>query len=373
MRSWGLILDSAFRQKVGGKIMSIHIISFTERGFSLSKRLEDLLDGEVCLSFGGKNTGSAALSSIYMPLSEWVETCFRAGNALIFLGAAGIAVRAIAPFLKSKTTDPAVLVIDEKGSFVIPLLSGHIGGANALARKIAGLLGTQAVITTASDVNNLPAIDEFAAQNNLSINDMKKARDFAAKVLNEYCSAEESCHFAEKSRHPGRNCPPVLAAEARTPPQFTISVYIKNDILSLIPKSLILGIGCKKGKSPEELQSFVYETLESQKIDLRSLREIASVDLKKEEKAINLLAESLNLPFVTFSAEELNRIPQKVTPSAFVSGITGTDNVCERAVFAAGADELLLSKICKNGMTLAIGVKEFNFEIPSPLRVFFKF
>ncbi len=332
-------------------VKSLHyfIISFTQKGYSLSTRLKSLLGEEVNLAFGGKISDSNELLSIYKPLSEWVQLYFQQGNALIFIGAAGIAVRAIAPFLKSKITDPAVLVMDEMGSFVIPILSGHIGGANALARKIAALLGAQAVLTTASDVNNVPAIDEFATQNNLSINDMEKAREFAANVLNESC-------------YPGSE------SALSYIPQFTVSAYIKSDILSLIPKCVILGIGCKKGKSTEELKNFVREMLEVSGIDSRSIAEIASIDLKKDEKAIISLSESLKVPFVTFSAEKLNEIPQKVSQSVFVSQITGTDNVCERAVFAAGADELILSKTARNGMTIAIGIRKINIEIPEKLK-----
>ena len=338
--------------------MQVHIISFTQAGFSLSERIQNLLsqadfsgrDGEVTLSFAGnvavKNENflsgenlslKCPPSSVYMPLSQWVQTHFRTKNALVFIGAAGIAVRAIAPFVKDKKTDPAVIVIDEKGSFVIPLLSGHIGGANELARKIASQIGAMAVITTASDVNNLPAIDEFASKNNLSINDMKLAKEFAARLL------------------------------AKNSPEFTISVYIKNDILSLIPKCLVLGIGCKKGKSREELKNFVFETLKSYKIDIRSLAQISSVYQKKDEKAVISLAEDLKLPFVTFSAEELNSVSQKVSHSDFVEKTLGTDNVCERAVFASGADELLLPKTARNGMTLAVGMRKFDIEIPEKL------
>lgn len=338
--------------------MQIHIISFTQAGFSLSERIQNLLfqadfsgrDGEVTLSFAGnvavKNENflsgenlslKCPPSSVYMPLSQWVQTHFCTKNALVFIGAAGIAVRAIAPFVNDKKTDPAVIVIDEKGSFVIPLLSGHIGGANELARKIASQIGAMAVITTASDVNNLPAIDEFAAKNNLSINDMKLAKEFSARLL------------------------------AKISPEFTISVYIKNDILSLIPKCLVLGIGCKKGKSREELKNFVFETLKSYKIDIRSLVQISSVYQKKDEKAIISLAEDLKLPFVTFSTEELNSVSQKVSHSDFVEKTLGTDNVCERAVFASGADELLLPKTARNGMTLAVGMRKFDIEIPEKL------
>lgn len=343
--------------------MQVHIISFTQAGFFLSERIKNLLsqpdfsgrDGEVTLSFAGnvavKNENflsgenlslKCPPSSVYMPLSQWVQTHFRTKNALVFIGAAGIAVRAIAPFVKDKKTDPAVIVIDEKGSFVIPLLSGHIGGANELARKIASQIGARAVITTASDVNNLPAIDEFASKNNLSINDMKLAKEFAARLL------------------------------AKNSPEFTISVYIKNDILSLIPKCLVLGIGCKKGKSIEELKNFVFETLKSYKIDIRSLVQISSVYQKKDEKAIISLAEDLELPFVTFSSEELNSVSQKVSHSDFVEKTLGTDNVCERAVFASGAQELILPKTARNGMTLAVGMRKIDIEIPEKLKVFHK-
>ncbi len=328
----------------------IHMISFTKAGFSLSERVQNLLsqsdflgeNAEITLSFGGKSSDER-LSSIRTGLSEWVESHFSTGNALIFVGAAGIAVRAISPFVKDKTTDPAVLVMDEKGSFVIPILSGHIGGANELARKIAAQIGATAVITTASDCNDLPAIDEFAAKNNLSINDMKLAKDFAASVLSK-----------EKT------------------PSFTVSVYIKNDILSLIPKCVVLGIGCKKGKSIEELKNFVFETLKSYKIDIRSLVQVSSVYQKKDEEAIISLAEGLKLPFVTYSAEELNSVTQKVSHSDFVEKTLGTDNVCERAVFASGAEKLLVPKTAKDGMTLAVGMRKIDIDMPEELKKYFK-
>ena len=310
--------------------MHIHIISFTQAGFSLSERIP--CDSSVFIH----DTN----------LSDWVKSHFCSGNALVFIGAAGIAVRAIAPFVRDKTTDPAVLVIDEKGSFVIPILSGHIGGANELARKIALAIDAVSVITTASDVNNLTAIDEFAAKNNLAINDMNLAKDFAAKRLS------------------------VNAGDTRQNPCFTISVYIKNDILSLIPKCVVLGIGCKKGKSAEELENFVKETLEMHKIDYRSLESINSVNQKRDEKAIISLANSFELPFVTFSAEELNQIPQKVSHSDFVEKTLGTDNVCERSVFKAGASELIVPKTARDGMTLAIGIKKIDLKIPDELKTF---
>lgn len=341
--------------------MNIHIISFTQAGFSLSKRIQNLLShaafsenfAQITLSFGGKAWDDES-SSVCRLVSDWAKTFFQKGNALIFIGAAGIAVRSIASFVKNKTSDPAVLVMDEKGKFVIPILSGHIGGANELARKISALIGATAVITTASDCNNLPAIDEFAAKNNFSINDMKLAKDFTARMLeNENPLAADG-----------------MPEKKEKPLGFTISVYIKNDILSLIPKCVVLGIGCKKGKSSEELRDFVFKTLKTYKIDIRSLVQISSVYQKKDEKAIIELSESLKLPFVTFSAEELNKIQQKVSHSDFVEKTLGTDNVCERAAFASGASMLIVPKTAKNGMTIAIGIKTINFEIPKELKRF---
>lgn len=312
--------------------MKLHIISFTKAGFSLSKKIPS--DSSVFIHD--------------VSLSDWVKSHFQKGNCLVFIGAAGIAVRAVAPFVKDKKEDPAVLVIDEKGRFVIPVLSGHIGGANELARILAENLGAQAVITTASDVNGLPAIDEFAEKNGLAINSMELAKQFASQMLD----------FASKN------------GDKSLRPAFSVSLYVKNDVLNLIPECVILGIGCKKGKSAEELESFVRETLDLHKVDIRSVQKIASIDLKKEENAILSLAKDFDVPFVTFSAEKLNLITQEVSHSGFVSEITGTDNVCERSAFAAGADELLVHKTSCNGMTLAIGIKKTALEIPEELRDF---
>ncbi|WP_407428767.1 cobalt-precorrin 5A hydrolase [Treponema sp.] len=319
--------------------MQIHIITFTEAGFSLAQRIQKLIQ---CASITKKNSVS---------LSDWVKSYFHKGNALVFIGAAGIAVRAIAPFVRDKTTDPAVLVLDEKGSFVIPVLSGHIGGANELAKKIACLTGAVPVITTASDVNNLTAIDEFAAKNNFLINDMKKAREFAAKKL--------ELHYCDDSDSDGKY---------KEFPKFSVSIYIKNDMLNLIPRCVVLGIGCKKGKSAEELKSFVCEMLEEYKIDRRAVEKIASIDLKKDEKALLSLSKEFACQFETFSCEELNKISQNVSHSDFVSEVTGTDNVCERSVFAAGAEKIIIHKTVKNGMTFAAGIRKIELKFPEDLK-----
>lgn len=360
-------------------------------------------------------------------LRAWTKENFRTGRVLVYIGACGIAVRAIAPYVGSKTTDPAVLVIDERGRYVIPILSGHIGGANRWAKYIAALLGepTQAVLTTATDVNGLPAIDEIAVRNGLQIDDMERAKAFSAALLRE---EEEPGRFRtrrkgeskERSENNNNSGPQdaetirrrgILFAHLLVPPAYANwvrlcvrgisaggeseepgSAFIEGEIrgpltectedqregreevrkapicvispgiretqepLCLIPRMLVLGIGCRRDKEPEVLQQFVRELLEGHRLRPEAVREVASIDLKSEEPAIRELAQALQVPFRTFSAQELREVPGSFSHSDFVQKTTGVGNVCERAVMAAGADSILISKTAQDGMTAAVGI-----------------
>lgn len=326
-------------------------------------------------------------------LSEWTERGFRNGNALLFVGACGIAVRSIAPFVKSKLTDPPVLVMDEAGRFIIPLLSCHIGGAGKLAKELAKLTGGLVVMTTASDVNNAFAVDTFAKENHLLITDMQKAKRLAAfaadgQEIRLYYPKEESgiensllaleqngikgLHketyeglwpkkeeglFSEKSEERKKIHKVIISPKA---PEKDLEIKCAEEegpvLLQLVPRNIIIGAGCKKGKTAEELLSFIADTLEEQKILQEAICCIASIDKKKEEPGLVRAAERLGVSFETFSPQELSAQEGIFSASDFVEETVGVDNVCERAVFAAGAKKLLLKKQSKNGMTLAIGI-----------------
>ena len=149
------------------------ILAFSRRGMETAGRIARALEGEYeteCLRPEGN-------------LRPLVEARFPVSDALVFVGSCGIAVRAIAPFLKGKTRDPAVIVSDETGKWVISLLSGHIGGANSLALRLARAIGAQPVITTATDVNKRFSVDAWAAQAGLSIGSMDLAKRFSAAIL----------------------------------------------------------------------------------------------------------------------------------------------------------------------------------------------
>lgn len=293
-------------------------ICFTKGGRELMLRLAEALSG-----------GEAMESEKADSLSDWTRENFLQGNMLVFIGATGIAVRAIAPFCKDKTTDPGVLAIDEKGSFVIPLLSGHIGGAVEAAKELSQIIGATPVITTATDVNGEFAVDVFATKNNLGINDMKRAKEFSARIL----AGEEA--------------------------EFVVSPRNKQiGGLSLIPKCTVIGMGCRRGKSFDELYGFLTEKLSEEGIDIRSLKALVSIDKKKDEEGLIRLSQQLKIPFITYSPEVLMEQEGDFEHSDRVLEATGADNVCERAVAAYGCKKIVLKKTAKDGMTLAIGMTE---------------
>lgn len=291
-------------------------------------------------------------------------------KALFFIGAAGIAVRMIAPHVKDKFTDSPVLVMDEKGSYVIPLLSGHVGGAVELARGIAEDMGAQAVITTATDVEQKFAVDVFAKKNGLVLTDRKKAKEISAAVLDgkkiglysefpvegKFPEELEKCETGEAL---GNYAYGIRIAETRS------AKAERDSVLELHPKKLVLGIGCRKGITADEIQRAADEVKEILGFTEKEVCEIVSIDLKKEEEGLLSYAEKWQLPFVTFSAEELEKVESVSSHSEFVRKITGVDNVCERAaILASGEDgKILMPKRCLDRVTMAVAEKKVRIRI----------
>lgn len=347
--------------------MKIAGISFTRAG---SQRLREILkglehQGEKCSGYISERFLSEEeepwIHALEKSVRPWTEEQFKEQDALIYIGAAGIAVRAIAPCLRDKMTDPAVLVADEQGHFVISLLSGHIGGANRLTERVAEILGAQPVVTTASDVQGKTAIDEWAKEHDLLISDRESAKETAAAVVN----GERVGFFSDfpiEGKIPdgyewqtlcSRN---VWVTDRLHPLPSLPSQTEKCKDLRLIPKSLTIGIGCRKGTSLEAIRTAVRETFEKEGFDLRSAVQIASIDLKKEEAGLCEFARERNLPFVTYSSEELLDVEGDFTESSFVRQVTGVGNVCERsAIFGArsircGQDQMQTSWIQSSQM-----------------------
>lgn len=324
--------------------MRAALISVTECGAALTARIADLrICG--CLRYAYAKHADA-LAVPFSSVPEVAASLFGKYDALVFVCASGIAVRAIAPLIRDKSTDPAVLVIDEGGKFVIPILSGHLGGANALAEAIAAGIGAVPVITTATDSGGKFSPDSFAAANFLRITDLSAAKEVASAVL-----AGE--HIGLVSEFPCENCPPELypGENCRT------GLYIGYDAskkpfpvtLSLVPRDLILGIGCRRGASAAQIG----ERVQAAGIPLERVRAAATIDRKADEPGLLEFCAKHRLKLVTCTVQELSAVPGEFHASAFVRSAVGTDNVCERSAVCVSGGTLVYPKSAGNGVTCA--------------------
>ncbi|MDD5953010.1 MAG: cobalamin biosynthesis protein [Oscillospiraceae bacterium] len=349
--------------------MKLSVISFTERGMLLSKTVRNvLLDTleDIALFTKCSRCHDETVPFVTEGLSSWAGGQMQKGNAILFIGACGIAVRAVAPHLVSKLEDSPVLVLDEGGQYVIPLVAGHIGGGNALARLLADHLRAQPVITTATDLRGAFAVDLFAKQNHLSIGEKGGIAKVSSKVLSGQAitMAMEPGHLDEK--HP-------VPREVRLvpyPPKGMVDVLITTQTipvqasLRLYPKIYVVGMGCKRGTSEETLRKFYLQTLKQHNIARESVMCLCSIAQKKDEMGLCGLCARERLPFVTYSAETLRRVEGDFHGSDFVKQQVGVDNVCERAAKKKAGDTgvLVVPKQRDNGMTIAVVKTEWRVQ-----------
>ncbi len=372
--------------------MILSVICFTKNGYEQMKKLkktcgqnQELELSCFCKCSALKENCAADPDVRYVEyaLDDWAKERFEKNEAILFIGAAGIAVRAIAGCVKNKLIDSPVIVMDDRARFVIPILSGHVGGANETARMIADIVKAVPVITTSTDINNKFAIDLFAKKNDLVIYNKDGIAKVSSKILDGKTAGilidTSLCRLDEKDAAILEdNGVRIYLTENRGPEKKDFDVYIGNFGVSengepeinaklyLLPKVYVLGIGCRRGKTKEEIGSFAGGLLESLHIDKRQIRKITSVDLKKDEEGLKAFADELNVPFETFTPEDLNKIPGEFSESDFVLNKVGVGCVSERAAAAGCGKEfdmdsgLVLRKQAENGITLAIAKTEWR-------------
>lgn len=349
--------------------MKLAMISFTERGSRLCRNLSEALEiqGYCCEAYAIKKYAAPhGLLPLTRPLQEWTGEMFDKCSAICFIGASGIAVRSIAPFVRDKTKDPAVVVMDEKGIFAISLLSGHLGGANDLAGVLANLTGAIPVITTATDVNGRFAVDVFAKKNSLYIENMTYAKEISADVLDEKPVGFYS-DFPVMDQIPEEIIPVTNEQVFKGTAGIAVTLHEGTlpfkHTLHLIPKILTVGIGCRKGTDASDIEKAVLDALGVAGISVHGVEQIASIDLKAEEAGIISFCEKYKIPFITYSKEELSEVEGTFTESEFVKEITGVSNVCERsAVLGSLRGRLIQKKKAANGITTAIALREWSVE-----------
>ncbi|MBO5208281.1 MAG: cobalt-precorrin 5A hydrolase [Lachnospiraceae bacterium] len=351
--------------------MKLSIISFTENGILLSEKIAKLLCEAECAIYTKCRDyckEGRTVRFVTRSVGEWAKEQLEERNALLFIGACGIAVRAIAPHITDKLHDSPVLVMDETGQYVIPLLSGHVGGANELAVSIAEKIGAKPVITTATDINNQFAIDLFAKKNKLTIVNKDGIAKVSSKVLAGKCitMSVEQGHLEKEIRLP--KCIELV----EYPPLQKVDVVITSEnsefqtAIFLKPKEYVIGIGCRKGKETEKIHDFIMNHLQKAGISLAQVFGMASIDVKKDESGLLDFSRKEKIPFITYTAEELWCVEGDFHKSEFVKEQVGVDNVCERAALKICEPEgkLIYEKHAEDGMTIAIARREWrvNFD-----------
>ncbi len=332
--------------------MKAALFAFTRRGCETARRILTALPEAHWQCFTLERLSEPNFGTL---TTECYGQAFGASDLLVFVGACGIAVRKIAPYVRDKRTDPAVVCVDEQGTFAISLLSGHIGGANGLTKTIAQAIGAVPVITTATDVNGKFSVDTWATENGCVIDDMKLAKAVSAAIL------ERNVPFFSEIPIVGRLPDGLTPGNTGT---LGICVSFQESApfartLRLIPRILHLGIGCRKGTPKETIAQAVDRVFRENHLDFRAVCLAASIDLKQEEPGLLAFCRERELPVKFYSAAQLSAVPGEFTPSPFVRSVTGVDNVCERAALL-GAERLLVKKTADCGVTVAVAVKHWE-------------
>lgn len=301
-----------------------------------------------------------------------LPSLFQSYQGIIMIVSLGAVVRMIAPLLKDKKTDPAVVVIDDKGEHVISVLSGHLGGANELTREVAVLLGAIPVITTASDVQKTIPVDMFGSRFGWVWDSAEKLTPVSASVVNEEHVAVIQETGEKDWWHYDRPLPETIkvystieeALQAKPNAALVVThrnlkkseqAILENGILYR-PKVIVLGLGCNRGTSMEEIDQVIQSTLDELQFSIKSVKAICSIDLKKDEEGLLAVSQKYNWNFVCYSAEELNRISIE-DPSVTVYKFTGTYGVSEPAArLYSGAETLSLIKKKSGNVTISVAV-----------------
>lgn len=356
---------------------------------------DDLFSGKValfCLTPGGVRlaqrirvqravdafTSHKLMQEGFLPFTgsfvDTVALAFQRYDALVVIGATGIVVRVIAPLLQDKLHDPAVVVLDEQGEHVISLLSGHCGGANALTRSLAAQLGARAVITTATDVNGVGALDLLAQKINGRLADFA----VAVKTVNQLLvSGGRVGLWIDPQLSPAPVIPEALLRgfiAVPTPEAFPsldalVCISLRAELpafsctaprYKVVPRRLLLGTGCRRDTPFATLRALLLKQLAAHNLDPLALQAMASITLKQHEPALLALAEEYDLDFQVYSAEALSRYASQFPCSDFVRQTVGVGCVSQPAALllseAMGGGTFIGETLREQGVTLTLSL-----------------
>lgn len=337
----------------------IAVLALTNGGADLAQKLAGLCqDADLYLPQRLTSDRYPGQTIFYDHWQETVKTVFDQYNQIIFIMATGIVVRTLAPLLQSKRTDPAVVVLDERGQHAISLLAGHLGGANDLARRIAALIGGTAVITTATDVAGVPSLDLLAKELACEVYPFR-----GIKLFNRLLVEGKPVQIVS----PWRLKPEVRQGLTVSHPANCRSqgpvVYITNQLvphrgeprLMLRPRNLVAGVGCRKGVSGAQIIAAIKETFRCSGYSLLSLRALSTVDLKMQEPGLLQAARYFRVPLIEVTREQIQHLTVQYNQSDFVKEQIGVGGVCEpAAITASGRGQIKVPKQKIGPVTVAL-------------------
>ncbi|HWQ30635.1 MAG TPA: cobalt-precorrin 5A hydrolase [Negativicutes bacterium] len=316
--------------------MKLACIAFSTEGLQIAERI---------------SRGSGYETSIYdkADYKTQLPDIFKTYRHIVFVSSVGIAVRLSAPYLCHKACDPAIVVVDDLGRFSISLVSGHLGGANELAMKLSGVLDCLPVITTASDGRGIEAVDMFAAANGLQTESLEAAKKITAMML-EGRKIKLDSELALVMNYDNIS---ETGYEAAVIVSSKESVSSDKPSCILRPRNINIGIGCRRGKSKDEILKAINAVLERNDISRKSIKTLATVDLKADEQGIIDACQELGCSLRIFDRESIAKVEKLFTQSEFVKAATGVSSVCEPCACLAGG-HLIVNKTVINGITVAV-------------------
>ncbi len=337
------------------------VITLTKGALSKAKEVKNTLDNVDIYALS--KWSDSDTYEIKCKFKDFVGQIFHKYDTIVFIMASGIVVRVISKYIQHKAIDPAILVMDEKGQFVISLLSGHIGGANEGAKTLAKVVGGTAVITTASDVNNTMAVDTLAEKLGYKIGDYEDAKNITSLIVNR-----EKVGIKSQSDI-GINLPPNIIPNYLDKDDVKGLIIISNkrniDVdkpkVQLIPQNIVLGIGCRKGIEGNKIINAVTKVLEELNININSIRSFATIELKKDEEGILEAVKKFNCNLEIIHNSNIEKIQHKFDTSDFVKKSVGVGAVCEPCGYISSKKgKCLLKKTSFGGITLSVWEEILN-------------
>lgn len=361
---------------------NIAIVCITENGKKLACKIKSLLsDGDIYFiknkidiisDNNNKNIikikeNETDIYKVHKRLKFFIEDIFDKYDYIVFIMATGIVIRTIAPLVNNKFSDPAILVTDEKGTNIISLLSGHMGGANEMTLRISKLLGSNPVITTATDVNKKSSLDMIAKKLNGHIEDFRdNVKNINSMLVN---NGQVGLYIDGNYNIDIRGF--ILLDNNITLKQHCIENIEKLDqivvvtnkrkiindskIIKVVPKDIVIGIGCRKNIDSKLLKDSLEDFMNVNNIDINAIKEIGSIEIKKDEQAIINLSKYLGVPFKVISVEDISKVDHLFEKSEWVKKNVGVYSVAEPVAYILSHNNLIIEKQKYKGITFSVG------------------